>query len=138
MPALLDRNAGRPARLTQWSIGLQREVTRNLVVEASYVANRGTWWTANSLNPQRSEPGSLAIHARFNDFSSASEALLLTRNVSALTTRSTVYVGSSRHHRHSLFELPDKSDGSSIFADYPQYSDVTGFVTTRNNVTGAP
>ena len=30
---LLDRNAGRPARMLQWSLGLQREVNRNLVVE---------------------------------------------------------------------------------------------------------
>src|SRR6185369_3339159 len=49
MPTYLDPNAGRPARLLQWNIGLQREINRNLVVEASFVGNRGVWWTANSL-----------------------------------------------------------------------------------------
>jgi hypothetical protein len=44
-----DQNAGRPARQYQWSIGLQREIVRNLVVEASYVANRGIWFTNNTL-----------------------------------------------------------------------------------------
>jgi hypothetical protein len=44
-----DQNSGRPARQYQWSIGLQREIVRNLVVEASYVANRGIWWTNNTL-----------------------------------------------------------------------------------------
>jgi hypothetical protein len=44
-----DQNSGRPARQYQWSIGLQREVFRNFVVEASYVANRGIWWTNNTL-----------------------------------------------------------------------------------------
>ena len=56
----IDRNAGRPPRIFQWSLGLQREVARNLVVEASYVGNRGVWWTApllatynyNALTPQ--------------------------------------------------------------------------------------
>jgi hypothetical protein len=56
----IDRNAGRLPRIFQWSIGLQREVIRNLLVEASYVANRGVWWTApelatinyNALTPQ--------------------------------------------------------------------------------------
>ena len=56
----VDRNAGRPPRIFQWSIGLQRELTHNLVVEANYVGNRGAWWIApnlsiedyNSLNPQ--------------------------------------------------------------------------------------
>ncbi len=32
-----DRNAGRPARTVNFSAGIQREVARNLVVEASYV-----------------------------------------------------------------------------------------------------
>ena len=45
----VDQNAGRPARQVQWSIGLQRQITSNLVVEASYVGNRGVWWTAPGL-----------------------------------------------------------------------------------------
>jgi hypothetical protein len=56
----VDRNSGRPPRIFQWSIGLQRELTHNLMIEANYVGNRGAWWTApvlsledyNSLNPQ--------------------------------------------------------------------------------------
>jgi len=43
-PAALDSNAGRPARQNQYSFGIQREITRNLVLEASYVGNRGVWW----------------------------------------------------------------------------------------------
>jgi hypothetical protein len=38
-----DRNYNRPPRQNQWSIGIQREFTRNLVLEASYVANRVAW-----------------------------------------------------------------------------------------------
>src|SRR5689334_5163418 len=36
-PTDYDRNAGRPARQYQWSVGFQREIARNLVVEATYV-----------------------------------------------------------------------------------------------------
>jgi hypothetical protein len=50
-PGFIDPNLGRPARQYQWSIGLQREINRNLVVEASYVANRGVWWSAGGLAP---------------------------------------------------------------------------------------
>ena len=42
--ALIDGNYTRPGRQNQWSIGIQRELATNLVVEASYVANRGVWW----------------------------------------------------------------------------------------------
>jgi hypothetical protein len=44
-----DSGAGRPPRMVQWSIGLQREVTKDLMVEASYVGNRGVWWEGNEL-----------------------------------------------------------------------------------------
>jgi len=50
-PTFVDQNLGRPARQYQWSIGMQREINRNLVVEASYVANRGVWWSAGALAP---------------------------------------------------------------------------------------
>jgi hypothetical protein len=48
----IDRHAGRPPRILQWSIGLQREITQNLLVEASYVGNRGVWWSAPLLQDQ--------------------------------------------------------------------------------------
>ena len=44
-----DQNAGRPARQTQWSIGVQRQVGKDFALEASYVANRGVWWNAPGL-----------------------------------------------------------------------------------------
>jgi len=53
-------NTGRLPRTFQWSLGFQREVTRNLAVDAAYVGNRGAWWAApllaglnyNALTPQ--------------------------------------------------------------------------------------
>jgi len=48
-PALIDPGAGRPPRMVQWTVSLQREITRNLVVEGAYVGNRGAWFQVNSL-----------------------------------------------------------------------------------------
>ncbi len=48
-PVAIDRNAGRPPRMIQWSISIQHEISKNLAVEASYVGNRGAWWEGNSL-----------------------------------------------------------------------------------------
>ena len=50
----------RPGRVFTWSLGVQREVMRNLVMEVSYVGNRGAYFpapnadqmTSNSLTPQ--------------------------------------------------------------------------------------
>ena len=71
--------SSRPARVLTYSAGLQREVNRNIVVEASYVGNRGVWFTApelditdyNSLTPQ-----SLAVNG-INIKSPTDQALLL-------------------------------------------------------------
>ena len=45
-PALLDQNAGHPARLTQWNITVQRTIGKGMAVEAGYVGNVGVWETA--------------------------------------------------------------------------------------------
>jgi hypothetical protein len=54
-------NSARLPRIFQWSIGFQREILRDLVVDASYVGNRGAWFTApllaglnyNAVTPQQ-------------------------------------------------------------------------------------
>jgi hypothetical protein len=50
-PVIIDRNWGRPPRVNQWTVSLQREVLTNLTVEAAYVANRGNWLNAPALGP---------------------------------------------------------------------------------------
>jgi hypothetical protein len=40
----------RPGRIIQWSVGIQHEVIQNLVIEASYVGNRGNWFYAPLLD----------------------------------------------------------------------------------------
>ncbi|HYO83482.1 MAG TPA: TonB-dependent receptor [Bryobacteraceae bacterium] len=47
--AHIDRNGGRPPRVNQWNVSLQRELTNNLVVEAAYVGNRGAWFRGDGL-----------------------------------------------------------------------------------------
>ena len=44
-----DPSAGRPARINQWNIALQRQVTKDTSIEAAYVGNRGVWEQSNSL-----------------------------------------------------------------------------------------
>jgi len=46
-PQVYDPQAGRPARQYQWSFSIQREVMRDLLVEASYIGNRGIWWSSS-------------------------------------------------------------------------------------------
>ena len=76
-PYWLDPNGGRPPRINQWSVSLQREISQNIVAEASYIGNRGAWLQATSLNDLNGvTPDSL--RARGIDFSSATDRALLT------------------------------------------------------------
>ena len=64
---VIDPNAGRPARIFTWSIGLQREVSHDIVVEAAYVGNRGAWEQGNisqvnALTAQRAASFGFDIH----------------------------------------------------------------------------
>jgi hypothetical protein len=45
-PFSMYHPGSRPGRIFQWSVGMQHEVIRNLVIEASYVGNRGAWFYA--------------------------------------------------------------------------------------------
>jgi hypothetical protein len=54
----IDKNAGYPSKSYQYSFGVQREIVRNLVVDVSYVGNRGVWLPSsgvvnyNAISPQ--------------------------------------------------------------------------------------
>jgi hypothetical protein len=48
----IDKGTGRLPRIFQWSIGLQREIIPNLLIEAAYVGNRGAWWEAPTLDAE--------------------------------------------------------------------------------------
>jgi len=74
--SIVDQNAGRPARQIQWSIGIQREVTRNTVVEASYVGNRGAWWLSPNLDNYNALSVS-ALQAAGLDINSAGDRAIL-------------------------------------------------------------
>jgi hypothetical protein len=47
--AYIHPRAGKMPKMIQWSIGVQREVIKDFVVDAAYVGNRGTGFLANNL-----------------------------------------------------------------------------------------
>jgi hypothetical protein len=87
----LDRNASRPPRQNQWSIGIQRELSRDLVVEASYIGNRGVWWqgltTGSNSNAQSgllNQVGPAAFAAvGLNPYANPADNVLLSSSLSS-------------------------------------------------------
>ncbi len=74
-------NAARLPRIFQWSIGFQREISKDMVIEVAYVGNRGTWWTApllSTMNYDGISPQSLQSKFGINIQNPADQQLLLT------------------------------------------------------------
>jgi hypothetical protein len=68
----------RPARIVQWSLGVQREVQKDIVLEVTYVGNREVWGAAPGLDQIASNsltPAILAAHG-LNIANPASQKLL--------------------------------------------------------------
>ena len=81
---LIDPNAGRPARQIMWSAGLQHTFGQNLLVDASYVGNRGVWWDAPSLeNINALTPQILSAHGL--SLSNPADITLLTSAIGSTT-----------------------------------------------------
>jgi hypothetical protein len=84
IPTVVDPNAGRPPRQLQWSVGFQREVIQNLLVEASFVGNRGAWWPANNMVSYNAlSPQILAAHGL--DAGNATDRTLLASTLNSTT-----------------------------------------------------
>jgi hypothetical protein len=69
----------RPSRILQWSLGVQREVARDIVVEATYVGNHGVWFPAPGLDQIAANALDNAILAHYGlSISNPADRALLT------------------------------------------------------------
>jgi Carboxypeptidase regulatory-like domain/TonB dependent receptor len=91
----LDPNGARPPRVMQWNVSLQRQLSKDLVLEAAYVGNRGAWisqpsgiFAANTLvNLNALNPATLAAN-HIDPSTSAGQSLLLSTFASGTPQRS--------------------------------------------------
>ncbi len=125
-PSLLDPNTGRPTRLLQWNLTLQRTLGRDVVVEAGYVGNRGVWETAGtSLAPQNalSQSTLAALGVPSSDFSNVTLSTAFNTTISALTAaqkQALAAVGLNQFLPYSNF--PQNQTVRQALVPFPQYS----------------
>jgi hypothetical protein len=121
-----DQNAGRPARQMQWSLGLQREIARDLAVEANYVANRGVWWNApglvdvNALTTQRITAAGLSLN------NPADVQLLASQLGSALAI-------SRGFNKPPFTGFPSTATVAQSLRPFPQFSSITALWAPDGN-----
>jgi hypothetical protein len=83
----LDRHAGYPPRMLMWNIGIQRELSKDIVLEVSYVGNRGAWWNSDGVltDPNRVTPAILSAHNFDPTLANVADDMVLISQFSSLT-----------------------------------------------------
>ena len=127
-PAVVDRNMGRPSRVSQWNISLQREILRNLTVEAAFVGNKGVWeaqgsgqgfsfpTVGNLINYNAVSPATLAARG-LGDLTDANTRSLLS---STITSAAAVSAGFKKPYAN----FPDSGSVLQSLRPFPQYSGI--------------
>ncbi len=113
-----DPGGGRPGRINQWNISLQREIGKDLMVEAAYVGNRAVWLQAdgmvdfNILSAARLASFGLDVN------SAATQALL----ISPLNSSAVIAAG----FKAPYAGFPLTSTLAQALRPYPQFSSLGG------------
>jgi hypothetical protein len=76
-PYYIDPSSGRPSRVNQWNLSLQRQIVRDLVVEAAYVGNRGAWLQGDRLQDWNGLTAAQLLKDGF-DINNANDRAILT------------------------------------------------------------
>ncbi len=83
-PFIFFDPSARPGRILQWSLGLQRELVKDLLVEGAYVGNRGVWLQAAEMDTMTLNGLTPAILARYGlSLNNATDRSLLTSPLSS-------------------------------------------------------
>ena len=135
-PSYLDPNSDRPARQIQYSVSVQRELTRNLVLEASYVGARGVWWPASALSALNAL--SVSDLARYGfTVGNTDDSKLLTPQIGQLTAGQLSTLASKGVFLpYGNFPL-NQTVRQSLYP-YPQYSQGITATGTGINPANAP
>jgi hypothetical protein len=83
----IDPHGGYPPRFLMWSVGIQRELSKDMVLDVSYVGNRGAWWNSDNVltDPNRVTEAILSAHNFDPTLTNTTDNNVLLQQFSALT-----------------------------------------------------
>ncbi len=137
-PVMPDANQNRPPRENQFSIGIQREVTRSFVMEAAYVGNRVVWLAGALGNLSRLSPQQYAAYGLYPypgtgpaGYNNNNDRNLLTQSISSAA----VIQNEAAHGITNLLPysgFPTSSALQSVMYPFPQF----GALNPTGSATG--
>jgi hypothetical protein len=115
-PPFTAPNNGRPARFVQTSIGFEREILKDLSVEASFIDNRGVWLESDGLRGYNQLPPSVLAKLGF-DVTNPSDFNLLTQPISSPSV-------AARGFTKPYASFPSGATLAQALRPFPQFSSV--------------
>jgi hypothetical protein len=114
-PQFRDPNGGRPARINQWNVSLQRQLTKDMSLEAAYVGNRGVWEEARGLAALNANSPA-RMQALGLDLTNASTRTLLTSQIGSSTAAAAGY-------KLPYAGYPTNASVAQTLRPFPQFND---------------
>ena len=137
-PVMPDANENRPPRSNQFSLGIQREITRSFVMEAAYVGNRVVWLAGGLGNLSRLSPQQYAAYGLYPypgtgpaGYNNNNDRNLLAQSISSAA----VIQNEAAHGITNLLPysgFPTSSSLQSILYPFPQF----GALNPTGSATG--
>jgi Carboxypeptidase regulatory-like domain/TonB dependent receptor-like, beta-barrel len=124
--SLIDPHASRPPRQNEFSLGIQREISRDFVLEASYVGNRGVWWTGPLGYLNQVSPATFTALG-LNPYNNPADAALLTKPISDPTVIARV---------GNIMPYAGYSTSNTLYnalRPFPQFSTITDLDSPTGN-----
>jgi Carboxypeptidase regulatory-like domain len=124
-PAMPYPHNGRPPRMVQTDIGLQRELGKDLMVEGAWVDERGVWLETNSLvDMQQLDPARLATFGL--SLTNPADLQLLAEPISSPTV-------AARGFTAPYAGFPSGSSLAQALRPYPQFNGLTALFAPLGN-----
>ncbi len=114
-PQFRDPNGGRPARISQWNVSLQRQLTKDMSLEAAYVGNRGVWEEARGLAALNANSPA-RMQALGLDLTNAATRTLLTSQIGSATAAAAGY-------KLPYAGYPTNASVAQTLRPFPQFND---------------
>ncbi|MBV8907144.1 MAG: hypothetical protein JOZ22_26175, partial [Acidobacteriia bacterium] len=123
-PTVYDPALGRPPRISQYNVALQREVINGLTLEAAYVGNRGVW-LQGTLYPLNSvSPAILAAHGL--SLSSPADLTLLNSQIGSAAVKAAGF-------SLPFSTFPPTTTLTNALRPFPQFGNVTATSPVGNS-----
>lgn len=127
-PVFYDRSSGRPPRVNQWNISLQRSITENLSVEVAYLGNRGVWLQSDNMVQQNAMTIG-AISAAGFDIANAADRTILVSPWSSPAAQ-------ARGVKAPYANFPTNQSTIQALRPFPQFNGTQTGIRTRWNMSG--